>query len=166
MPAGWRQSSVDSSTPSAELPTVVSTKILRCSSPPHNPVYVISVDPSTLTFTVFYHFDTLFFHFLNSKNDVFYTKNGVFLYVLVVCTIFFVYIVYTLFVRVPVRFSDDGLTVPNHHVFVPFHHGLPQNEVVMGRIVEVYSMEHKKDDGPEKTRFLVVRGEIYKWYTV
>jgi hypothetical protein len=36
----------------------------------------------------------------------------------------------------------------------------------MGRIVEVYSMEHKKDDGPEKTRFLVVRGEIYKWYTV
>ncbi len=29
------------------------------------------------------------------------------------------------------RFSDCSLTVPNHHVLVPFHHGLPQNEVVM-----------------------------------
>ena len=26
-------------------------------------------------------------------------------------------------------------------------------------------METKKDDGPEKTRFVVVRDEIYKWYT-
>ena len=26
-------------------------------------------------------------------------------------------------------------------------------------------MENKKDDGPEKVRFLAVRGEIYKWYT-
>jgi hypothetical protein len=30
------------------------------------------------------------------------------------------------------RFSDCSLTVPIHHVLVPFHHGLPQNEVVMG----------------------------------
>ena len=30
------------------------------------------------------------------------------------------------------RFSDCSLTVPNHHVLVPFHHGLPQNEVAMG----------------------------------
>ena len=34
-----------------------------------------------------------------------------------------------------------------------------------GRVVEVCSMESKKDDGPEKARFLVVRGEIYKRYT-
>jgi hypothetical protein len=63
-----------------------------------------------------------FFHF---KNGAFYTKNGAFLHLLLVCTIFFVYIVYTLFVRVP-------STVPSHHVLVPFHHGLPQNEVTMG----------------------------------
>ncbi len=30
------------------------------------------------------------------------------------------------------RFSDCSLTVPSHHVLVPFHHGLPQNEVGMG----------------------------------
>ena len=34
-----------------------------------------------------------------------------------------------------------------------------------GRVVEVCSMESKKDDGPEKARFLAVRGEIYKRYT-
>ncbi len=27
-------------------------------------------------------------------------------------------------------------------------------------------MESKKDDGPEKARFVVVRDQIYKWYTV
>ena len=70
--------------------------------------------------------------FFDSKNDAFYTKNGAFLHLLLVCTIFFVYIVYTLFVRVPVRFSDCSLTVPSHHVLVPLHHGLPQNEVAMG----------------------------------
>ncbi len=48
------------------------------------------------------------------KNGVFYTKNGAFLHLLLVCTIFFVYIVYTLFVR----FSDCSLTVPRHHVLV------------------------------------------------
>ncbi len=26
-------------------------------------------------------------------------------------------------------------------------------------------MESKKDDGPEKVRFVAVRDEIYKWYT-
>ena len=31
-----------------------------------------------------------------------------------------------------------------------------------GRVVEVCSMESKKDDGPEKARFVVVRDEIYK----
>ncbi len=30
------------------------------------------------------------------------------------------------------RFSDYSLTVPRHLVLVPFHHGLAQNEVVMG----------------------------------
>jgi len=34
-----------------------------------------------------------------------------------------------------------------------------------GRVVEVCSMESKKDDGPEKVRFLEVRGEIYNRYT-
>jgi hypothetical protein len=34
-----------------------------------------------------------------------------------------------------------------------------------GRVVEVCSMESKKDDGSEKTRFLPVRGKIYKLYT-
>jgi hypothetical protein len=34
-----------------------------------------------------------------------------------------------------------------------------------GRVVEVCSMESKKDDGSEKVRFLPVRGEIYKRYT-
>jgi hypothetical protein len=29
------------------------------------------------------------------------------------------------------RFCDYSLTVPSHHVLVPFNHGLPQNEVVM-----------------------------------
>jgi hypothetical protein len=72
-------------------------------------------------------------NFFDSKNDVFYTKNGDFLHLLLVCTIFFVYIVYTLFVRVPVRFSDCSLTVPSHHVLVPLHHGLPQNEVAFLR---------------------------------
>jgi hypothetical protein len=43
--------------------------------------------------------------FSDSKNVVFYTKKGVFLHRLLVCTIFFfsIYIVYTLFVRVPVQ---------------------------------------------------------------
>ncbi len=35
-----------------------------------------------------------------------------------------------------------------------------------GRVVEVYSTENKKDDGSEKARFVVVRDEIYKRYTV
>ena len=34
-----------------------------------------------------------------------------------------------------------------------------------GRIVEVCSMESKKDDGSEKVRFVEVRDEIYKRYT-
>ena len=34
-----------------------------------------------------------------------------------------------------------------------------------GRVVEVCSMESKKDDGPEKARFVAVRDEIYKRYT-
>ena len=34
-----------------------------------------------------------------------------------------------------------------------------------GRVVEVCSMESKKDDGPEKARLVAVRDEIYKWYT-
>ena len=34
-----------------------------------------------------------------------------------------------------------------------------------GRVVEVFSMESKKDDGSENARFLPVRGEIYKRYT-
>ena len=41
--------------------------------------------------------------FLTKKNGTFYTKNGAFLHLLLVCTIFFVYVVCTLFVRVPVR---------------------------------------------------------------
>ena len=36
------------------------------------------------------------------KNGTFDTKNGAFLHLLLVCTIFFVYVVCTLFVRVPV----------------------------------------------------------------
>jgi hypothetical protein len=40
-----------------------------------------------------------------------------------------------LFVRVPVRFSDCSLTVPRHHVLVPVHHVLPQNEVAWARTV-------------------------------
>ena len=34
-----------------------------------------------------------------------------------------------------------------------------------GRVVEVRSMESKKDDGSEKARFVTVRDEIYKRYT-
>ncbi len=34
-----------------------------------------------------------------------------------------------------------------------------------GRVVEVFSMERRKDDGSEKARFVVVRDEIYKRYT-
>ncbi len=30
------------------------------------------------------------------------------------------------------RFSDYSLTVPSHHVLVPLHHSLPQNEVAKG----------------------------------
>ena len=40
--------------------------------------------------------------FLTKKNGTFYTKNGAFLHLLLVCTIFFVYVICTLFVRVPV----------------------------------------------------------------
>ena len=38
-------------------------------------------------------------NFFYSKNGDFYTKNGVFMDLPLVCTIFFVYVVYTLFVR-------------------------------------------------------------------
>ena len=54
-------------------------------------------------------------NFFDSKNDAFYTKNGAFLHLLLVCTIFFVYIFYTLFVRVPVRFSDCSLGYVRGH---------------------------------------------------
>ena len=40
--------------------------------------------------------------FLTKQNGTFYAKNGAFLHLLLVCTIFFVYVVCTLFVRVPV----------------------------------------------------------------
>ncbi len=45
---------------------------------------------------------------------------------------------------------------------------IKDNTGSQGRVVEVYSgvvMEIKKDDGPEKARFVEVRDEIYKRYT-
>ena len=44
--------------------------------------------------------------------------------------------------------------------------GIKGNTGGQGRVVEVCSMESKKRDGPEKTRFLVVRDEIYNRYNV
>jgi hypothetical protein len=65
--------------------------------------------PVSLTKTVFFYFgmagDLFWWKKMKKKfhlqNGAFYTKNGAFLHLLLVCTIFFVYIVYTLFVRVP-----------------------------------------------------------------
>jgi hypothetical protein len=42
---------------------------------------------------------------------------------------------------------------------------IKDNTGSQGRVVEVFSMESKKDDGSENVRFLPVRGEIYKRYT-
>ena len=42
---------------------------------------------------------------------------------------------------------------------------IKDNTGSQGRLVEVCSMESKKDDGSEKARFVVVRDEIYKRYT-
>ena len=43
--------------------------------------------------------------------------------------------------------------------------GIKDNTGSQGRVVEVCSMDNKKDDGSEKTRFVEVRDEIYKRYT-
>ena len=43
---------------------------------------------------------------------------------------------------------------------------IKDNTGSQGRVVEVCSMESKKDDGSEKARFVAVRDEIYKRYTV
>ncbi len=65
--------------------------------------------------------------------------------------------------------TDYNNNPPNTVVFIPTVAGTNGQSQhwshrSQGRVVEVCSKERKKDYGPEKVRFLVVRDEIYNRY--